>query len=317
MKKIKTQDFQEYIRDEDNLKFFGQQESQYLESPEYFLDEWIKFDSNAITGDILPWPKMREIIQFRPHEVSLWGGINGHGKSMVLNQAILHWMSQGKKAVIASLEMHPYRTLERMCKQTGLTKKPTESFKADFASWSEGKLWIYDQLDQVPFDRILGMVYYAAMELKADHIVIDSLMKCGISDDDYAGQKDFVDSLCWAAKKLNTHIHLVVHMRKNGSENDRPGKFDVLGASAITNLVDQLLIIHRNKNKEEDIEEGKEVGEFMPDSSLAVKKNRHSGTEGAIALYFDTEFLQYSQNPNYAAKKIQIPCRNYSNELPQ
>ena len=136
--------------------------------------------------------------------------------------------------------------------------------------------------------------------------MIDSLMKCGINDDDYSGQKNFVDHLCWAAKNENVHIHLVVHMRKGKSETERPGKFDVLGSSAITNLVDNLVIIHRNKAKELDVEQENSVNEYEPDATLEVRKNRHGGKEGGIKLYFSDKYLQFNQSPKWQDMRIKM-----------
>ncbi|MFO6426560.1 hypothetical protein ACLBOM_13325 [Escherichia coli] len=39
-------------------------------------------------------------------------------------------------------------------------------------------------------------------------------MKCGIGDDDYNGQKAFVDSICDFKNKTNSHVILVTHWRK-------------------------------------------------------------------------------------------------------
>lgn len=294
------------IREKDFLEFVGFQESQFLEPASTWLDELLSHDDTHRKGDVLPWDKSHELIQFRGGEVTIWGGINGHGKSLVLNQAILNWLGNSK-AVIASLEMRPVETIARMLKQTGVTDCPSDAFKKSFVEWTDDRLWIYDQLDQVSFERILGMVHFSARDLGCKHIVIDSLMKCGINDDDYNGQKNFVDHLCWAAKTLNVHIHLVAHMRKGKSETERPGKFDVLGSSAITNLVDNLIIIHRNKQKEIDIERGKEVSDFDPDATLEVRKNRHGGKEGGIKLYFSEKFLQFNQSPKWQDMRINIP----------
>ena len=293
------------LREKDFLDFIGLQESQYLEKASIWLDELLDYDNQQQDGDVLPWEQSHDIIHFRRGEVSLWGGINGHGKSLILSQAILYWL-QSSKCVIASLEMKPVDTLMRMVKQTGLALDPTDQFKTSFAHWTDDRLWIYDQLDQVPFQRIIGMIHYSAQELGCKHVVIDSLMKCGIDDDNYNEQKKFVDQLCWAAKNENIHIHLVAHMRKKSNETERPNKFDVLGSSAITNLVDNVLIMYRNKSKEAKIEMGEEVGEFESDATLEVRKNRHGGTEGGIKLYFNPNFNQFNQNPNYSMR-VDIP----------
>lgn len=40
-------------------------------------------------GDHLPWPKTHDNLRFRPGEVSLWMGINGHGKSMLDRKSVV------------------------------------------------------------------------------------------------------------------------------------------------------------------------------------------------------------------------------------
>lgn len=65
----------------------------------------------------LPWLKTREQLQFRPGEVTIWGGPNGSGKSLVTGQVALSLAAQGEKVCIASFEMKPTKTIERMGRQ--------------------------------------------------------------------------------------------------------------------------------------------------------------------------------------------------------
>ena len=37
----------------------------------------------------LPWDKTHNLFQFRPGEVTLWGGVNGHGKSLITGMVAL------------------------------------------------------------------------------------------------------------------------------------------------------------------------------------------------------------------------------------
>ena len=76
------------------------------------LDAGVK-DKHAF----MPWAKTRELIQFRPGEVTVWGGQNGSGKSLVTGQTALSLCAQGEKVCIASFEMKPTKTLERMGRQ--------------------------------------------------------------------------------------------------------------------------------------------------------------------------------------------------------
>ena len=64
----------------------------------------------------LPWAKTYGLFQFRPGEVTVWGGANGNGKSMVTGFVSLGLLAQGERCCIASFEMKPIRTLERMAR---------------------------------------------------------------------------------------------------------------------------------------------------------------------------------------------------------
>lgn len=253
-----------------------------------------------ITGSPLPWSKTFETVRLRPGELSIWGGINGHGKSVLLGQVIL-WNLFDDPALIASMEMKPEQTMYRMACQS-LGHKPTADDVMHWLPKLEGNLWIYDQLDSVKSDRILAMVHYAASELGAKAIVIDSLTKCGIMRDDYAAQTRFVDKLQWAAKRYNVHVHLVCHMRKGEDENKSPGKFDIRGAAEISDLADNVFVVHRNKGKEEaqrlnefGVPLNKQQTERLkePDSWLTLAKNRHGGVEDCWGLWFHPASQQF------------------------
>lgn len=292
----------------DFLEFIGNQESQYLESASYWTDEVLDrmAGRGGTKGDLLPWPKTHTNVALRPSEVSIWGGYNGHGKSQLLNQ-VCAWGLLKSKWLIASMEMKPSATIHRMVRQIAGCKDVNPQHAKDFMNWTNNRLWIYDQLDTVKQDRILGMIYYAAKELGVQHVIIDSLMKCGIPSDDLNAQKTFVDRMCWCAKTTGVHIHLVHHMRKNVNETVRPNKHDFRGAGEITDLVDNVFIVHRNKDKEEKIRTKQMVDSQEPDCTLAVMKQRHGEWEGVFKLWFDVNSMQFTPDsinrPNFLAFK--------------
>ncbi len=224
---------------------------------------------------------------------------------MVLSHVTAHLMKQ-TRCLIASLEMPIASTGNRLLRQIGGLDNPTVSYIDEMLQWTSDKLWIYDELDTVKSERILGMCIYAMTELKIKHVVIDSLMKCGISGDDYNRQKEFVDRLCWEAKTYGGHIHLVHHMRKGRSESETPDKFDVKGAGEITDLVDNLIIVHRNKDKEKKIEQGKSVEDFVPDSTLTVAKQRHGEWEGVINLWFHKSSQQFTHSSDLRLERFDL-----------
>ena len=201
-----------------------------------------------ISGERLPWDKTQHTFRLRPGELTIWAGTNGHRKSMLVGQ-IMVWLAQKSKVCIASLEMRPEETLLRMCRQVAGCY-PAANFARAFTLWGEDRICIYDQLDTVEGMKILGMAIYAANELGCKHVVIDSLTKCGLDEEDYRAEKKFIDRLQWAAKRYRIHIHLVCHMRKGMSEDRIPTKYDIKGSGAITDLADNVVICWKNKAKE-------------------------------------------------------------------
>jgi len=280
------------VIDDDLLEFMGKQESQFLIEPSSLIEQVRQrfAAGDRIYGDQLPWTKTHECIALRPGEVSLWAGVNGHGKSMMLSQ-VCAW-SLLNKWLIASMEMLPEATMERMIKQIAGTSEPPEEYQERILRWSDNRLWLYDQTDSIDSDRILALIRYAASK-QIKHVVIDSLIKCGINREAYDKQAAFVDKLCWLAKSCLVHVHLVHHIRKSDTEKKIPDKFDIRGAGEITDLVDNIFIVHRNKSKEDN----KQADASMPDAYLKIAKQRHFAWEGIFGFYFHKSCNQYSSHP--------------------
>lgn len=255
-----------------------------------------------MSGPALPWSKTHDCIRFNPGALSIWAGINGHGKSLVLGQAALWWIGQRQTVVMASLEMKPEETLYRMGRQLLGRQIALEEFETVINALRD-YLFIYDQTDSVESDRILALVHYAAVELGADHVVIDSVTKCGLTRDDYAQQARFVDRLQWAAKRHNVHVHLVCHMRKGDNERGgTPGKFDIRGAAEMSDLADNVLVVYRNKGKELAAEKRRSGARLTdaesyaleePCTLLSVEKNREYGHEARFGLWYHWASMQF------------------------
>lgn len=249
----------------------------------------------------MPWAKTHDYIRFRPGEVSLWQGINGHGKSQLLGQVCMGFGQQKERVCIASFEMKPVSTMYRMLRQFAMNANPSENAVQRMMDWAHGKFWLYDQLGRVEPGVLYGVIRYCANELKINHFVVDSLMKCVRGEDDYNGQKDFVDELTAIARDFGIHIHLVHHVRKGETEDRLPGKFDGKGSGAISDQVDQVFTVWRNKKKEREIAkliaDKREISDDLmnkPDAILACDKNRHGEWEGLVNLWFHPESLQYT-----------------------
>lgn len=251
----------------------------------------------------LPWSKTLEQVRFRPGEVSMWAGANGSGKSMLLSHVVLGLLRQGERACIASFEMKPIRQLERMSRQVAQGSRPTDAAVDAMLDWLAGRLWFYDQQGTVKPAMVYAVCRYAADRLKVKHVVVDSLMKCVRGEDDYNAQKDFVDELTAIARDLGLHIHLVHHVRKPDDENRVPSKYDAKGSGSISDQVDNVFMVWRNKPKEairDRMERGEPIGEkeqktldSAPDVLLSCDKQRNGDWEGRIQLWFHAGALQY------------------------
>jgi len=248
------------------------------------------YGDNQVFGLNLPWSDFDEKIQFRPGELSVWNGINGHGKSLLLNQVMIGFMKQGARVAIASLELKPEETIVRMVSQSFGIKKHELKEKAveEFFTKANLKLWLYTETGDMKPERVKAMARYVREELKIDHLVIDSLMKCGILEGDYAGEKAFINSLQNIAKDTGLHIHLVTHSKKQADEHANIGKFDISGSAALSNIPDNVLTVKRNKKKELDIRVDGENYDLLKkhDAFIVCDKQRHGDWEGIIGLYF-------------------------------
>lgn len=264
----------------------------------------------------LPWEKVRDNFQFRPGEVTVWPGMNGHGKSLVLSQVALSLMSQGEKVCIASFEMKPHGTLQRMTRMfCGLNPfspefqgdegiKAIEELYDDFFGWTDNRLWLYDQTGTATTETVIGMTRYCAKELGITHIIIDNLAKCVPDEDGYNEQKAFVDELTAIARDHGAHIHVAHHLKKLANEGTIPDKHDSKGSGAITDLVDNVLIVWRNKPKEDDVKaNGHNAKRFTePDQFIFCRKQRNYDGSGegepTIKLWFLRDAQQYVAQHN-------------------
>jgi twinkle protein len=288
-----------YISDQIDFSSYMQEtdaQHRVLKASSY-TDEVIRHFRNPVskTGVCMPWRKTQEDFRFRRGEVTLWSGMNGHGKSQLLGQILIGFMTQKQRIVIASMEMKPQVTLARMTRQASQLRTPDDDFITEFLSITDNWLWLYDQLGAVHWEKMLAVIRYSTEKLNCQHFVIDSLMKCGIAEDDYTKQKHFLDQLCAIARDTDCHIHLIAHSRKGKDELDPPNKMDVKGSGSITDQVDNVYTCWRNKKKELDMEQGAMSMAKDPDCLLICDKQRNGEREGRIKLWFDRESYQYTE----------------------
>lgn len=284
--------------------------AQYMDEPEQHnvrpASDWLEDTiasfyptSAAPKHPTMLWEKTKDKVQFRPGEVSLWAGINGHGKSLVLSQVTLDLCHQGIPTMVASFEMKPVMQMSRMSRQAYAGRCPTKEFLNRMSAWTDGRLWIYDHVGAVEWRKLIAVMRYAIKHFGIQQFVIDSLMKCVKGEDDYNAQKDFVNELCAFAQAHGVHVHIVHHVKKGESEHKAPGKFDVKGSGAITDQVDNVFIVWRNKKAEAE-----NNGEAT--CVVACEKQRNGEFEGKFLFWFDLESNQFLEAGGIHAVRYNI-----------
>lgn len=271
----------------------------HLKAAETFIeavvDEFALLES-AEAGIRLPWPKVQDRLLLRAGETSLWAGINGHGKSLVVQQIVLSAMADDYRCCAASLEFLPHKWLRRLVRQASANELPNRPRIVNTMQAMRERLWLYSCSGSAQLDDILDVFAYAAKRYGVQLFLIDNFAKLSIAEDDYQAHKLFMDRISDFARDLNVHVMVVAHTRKTErGENQPPEKGDVKGSGALTDLADTVVAIWRNKPKEQAIEHGADTPDLRskPDCLLVTHKQRNGESEPMIRLWFDLSSQQY------------------------
>ncbi len=282
-----------------------------LISPKKYADEtldWMYGDQSQ-NGFDTPWKKVTA--DWRPgwHEITIINGVNGHGKSEIANQFAIHAAFDNHTTMIASMELAPKVLNTRLIRMCSSSHKPAMELARKVLDTLHEKIWIAEFGAGLTPKKLLSVMEYAYRRYSVKVFLIDSLMKCGIAEDDYNGQKAFVESLCELKKRWPIHILLVTHSRKGESENRPTGKMDVRGSGAITDLVDNVLICWRNKAREAAVkklnrnehltDDEQKLIDKSPGTMLALEKDRNNGNEQKFGLFYrNHQFIESDSKPN-------------------
>lgn len=278
-----------------------------IKRPDDFTDEVVEYYSTDFSKQgwdtpwypALPW-------RVRKAEFTILTGFSGHGKTQSLNQLMLHLVAQGVKIMDASLEVKPGMTLYGMTRCAMAKKHSTKDEVVACMSWLNDSMVFLDCIGMVNTQRLIHAMEYARKRHGIDVFVIDSLFKCGLSSEDYGGQREFADKLTTFCNNTGAHVILVAHSRKvsSGNELSPPSKSDVAGSSDITNAAFNVIVWFRNKLKKRKLDEAKQaipmdtetISHWMdqPDGEAIVDKQRFGeGEEAAVKVWFDGETSQF------------------------
>ncbi len=286
-----------------NAKSYEDENLKNASTYEFELAERFFNPAKNYRGIPLPWDIPFHI---RMNELSIMTGFSGSGKTMLLNYLCCHLASLGNKICIASLEIRVEETISCLVAQTlGKDVPDCREELTKGMNWLGDGFWFYDHVGQADFEQMMESFTYAHKRHGINIIVIDSLMKCGLSFDDYKGQKLLVDKLADFVQRYDVHVFLVAHSKKKESEKEYVGKMDVKGITEITDMAHNVLSVWRNKAKEEAINnlnpetQKGEIADLevsMFNSLFSVHKQRgDKGEEPEARLWYNKDSRHYTQ----------------------
>lgn len=238
--------------------------------------------------------KVHDWFEFRPSEVTIWTGINGHGKSLMLSQVLLNLLHQGERACVFSGEMMANRQGKRIVKQATGLDRPTPEYIDAVADWIDDRMWLINILGSATMDRLVQVFAYAARRYGISHFVVDSLMMTDVPEDgpgSLSAQKAAMHKLTNFAKQARVHVHLVAHPRKVRDESVRPGKMDVAGSGQLTNAADNVFSVWSSRKDDGEPDDGE------ADALLELHKQRNGDMQHKkVWLFYNPASMQYCSN---------------------
>ena len=176
---------------------------------------------------------------------------------------------------------------------------------AKIDEWTRDKIFLYDNKYGRNWSRLLESIRNVVKDKGVHLLILDNLMTLDLdafSGDKNEKQSAFVNSLADLAKQANIHIILVAHPRKSLTFLRRE---DIGGSGDITNLADNVYIIHRcNKDFAKRApeflgnEEVTNIVEYHGFSNVVeVCKNRFVGSvDNIFGYYYELETKRFMQD---------------------
>lgn len=259
----------------------------------------------------------RKALGFILGEISIVSGLNASGKSSWLNSVTLNAIQRGFKVAMFSGELMKEKVktwLNQAAAGREFVKKVygyddlyyvPKDVTAKIDAWTKDKLFLYDNKYGRNWSRLLESIKAIIEQKGVNLMILDNLMTLDLdafSGDKNEKQSAFVNSLADLAKQANIHIILVAHPRKSLTFLRRE---DIGGSGDITNLADNVYIIHRcNKDFEKrapefiGMEETLKITQYEEYSNIVeVCKNRFVGSvDNIFGYYYELETKRFMQS---------------------
>ena len=249
----------------------------------------------------------KKIVGLFAGEITILSGLNSSGKTSWLDCLTLNVVQNGFKAAIWSGEMQDWRFqgwINQIAAGRNFVRKKegydnlyyTPSQYCDkISEWLDGKMFLYNNQYGSKWGQLFNDIKEVVEKEGVQLVVLDNLASMNIDDydgDKYSKQTQFIIDLKEYAKNSNIHVIIVCHPRK---QNDLLRKESISGTADLTNLADNVFILHRVgrdfETRGAEFFGQEKTFEFLKYGNvLEVCKNRQLGiADHLVGMYFEPE----------------------------
>lgn len=249
-------------------------------------------------------------LSFRRHEITLWFGFTGHGKSVAVANQIAKLAAFGKMACVASFEQPPEMTFAQIMMQ--FTAYPNLPFTDDYDKAFDhlsNLVLMYKSMERACPKHLVSTFIHAHKRYGVDTFVIDNVMTMNIDRGDNTAQAEAIDALRVFVAKYPVHLHIVAHPRKPSEKIDKPPTLsEIRGASEWGDMPHNIITVWRDMSKAEKMAEMEDsefteadLDEFFsstPCGKLLVRKQRATGDLPMTSFWFHKPTKRFIAKPS-------------------
>ena len=228
--------------------------------------------------------------KIRPSESTIIVGYNGNGKSNFLYQ-VISWLAavKGEKTFIGSYEesadtLLGIMAVQALGRQFGHDEKALYHHVIDQIS---PHIFFHNKQGNVPYLEFFERAKYCVSRFGVKHTVLDSASCLSDLDlDDNKSVEKFIKVAAEFWKSTKCHLWLVTHPRKGKDELNPPLKSEVKGSGFMTDLVYNVLTVHKEREGLSRIVCSKQrVGGQLPDETFCFDRGSYRLHEEGCFIY--------------------------------
>lgn len=258
---------------------------------------------HLIDGDAFFMPDYN--LSFRKHEITLWFGYTGEGKSTAVANQIASLAANGKQSCVASFEQPAEMTFAQILTQfTAYPNLPyTDEFEPAFNYLSK-LVFMYKSMERADPKHLISTFIHAHKRYGVDTFVIDNVMTMNIDRGDNTAQAEAIDGLRVFVAKYPVHLHIVAHPRKPPENTGKPpGLSEIRGASEWGDMPHNIITVWRDKAKAErlaemessdfTVDDQKSFFDSTPCGKIIVRKQRATGEWPMANFWFHKQTKRF------------------------